>query len=128
MKRKVLTIALAGLTLAALCGAVHSQEDMKALSDPAFTASRRAAVPFRHDQHNQKAKIDDCKACHHQYVKGKLDPKADSAGTRCSECHAVSGGKGAMPLMRAYHRQCGECHENKGAGPVTCGECHPKAG
>jgi len=128
MKRKILTLALAVLAVAALCGTLYSQDDIKALSDPAFENSRRPAVPFMHDKHNGKAKIEDCKICHHQYVKGKLDPAADSAGTKCSECHTVKGGKGAMPLMRAYHRQCGDCHESKAAGPVTCGQCHPREG
>lgn len=126
MKRKILTLALASLTLAALCGSLYSQDDIKALADPAFTSMRRGPVPFKHDQHNEKAKIADCKACHHLYKNGKLDPSGDSVGTKCSECHTLTGDKKAMPLMRAYHRQCENCHAQKGAGPVACAECHPK--
>lgn len=128
MRRKTLTLVLASLAVMALCGTLYSQEDIKALSDPAFQAMRRSPVPFNHDRHNEKAKIADCKTCHHLYKNGKLDPAGDSAGTKCSECHAAKGGNGAMPLERAYHRQCGNCHAQKGAGPVACGECHPKGG
>lgn len=128
MKRKILTLVLASLGVAALCGPLYSQEDIKALADPAFTTMRRGAVPFKHDQHNAKAKIEDCKACHHLYTNGKLDLTGDSVGTKCSECHTVKGDKKAMPLMRAYHRQCENCHASTGAGPVACAECHPKDG
>ncbi|MFZ5426727.1 MAG: acidic tetraheme cytochrome c3 TmcA [Thermodesulfobacteriota bacterium] len=128
MKRKIMTLAMTILAVAALCGTLHSQDDIKALSDPAFENSRRAAVPFMHDKHNGKAKITECNACHHGSKDGKLDPAGDSTGTKCSECHTVKGDKGAMPLMRAYHRQCGDCHESKAAGPVTCGQCHPREG
>lgn len=126
MKRKILTLALASLTLMALCGSLYSQDDIKALADPAFASMRRGPVPFKHDKHNDKAKIADCKACHHLYKNGKLDASGDSVGTKCSECHTLAGNKKAMPLMRAYHRQCENCHAQKGAGPVTCAECHPK--
>lgn len=126
MKKTLLTLCLASLVVVSLWGTLHSQEDIKALSDPAFVTWRRGPVPFKHDQHNDKAKITDCKACHHVYTNGKLDPSGDSAGTKCSECHTVKGDKGAMPLTRAYHRQCGNCHEQKNAGPVACGECHSK--
>lgn len=126
MKRKLLIPVLASLAVMSLWGTLHSQEDIKTLSDPGFEKARRSAVPFMHDQHNDKAKIADCKVCHHLYVKGKLDPSGDSAGTKCSECHDAKGSKGAMPLMRAYHRQCESCHAEKGAGPAACGECHPR--
>ncbi|GFK94469.1 Acidic cytochrome c3 [Fundidesulfovibrio magnetotacticus] len=127
MNRKILTLCLALLAVSLLAGTLHSQDDMKQLADPAFTKASRPAVSFRHDEHNRKAKLEDCKACHHGLGKdGRIDPKADSSGTKCSDCHTVAGGGKGMPLMRAFHRQCGECHEAKGAGPVACGECHPR--
>lgn len=126
MKKILLTLSLASLVVVSLWGTLYSQEDVKALADPAFVTMRRGPVPFKHDQHNEKAKITDCKACHHQYKNGKLDPAGDSVGTKCSECHTVAGGKNGMPLTRAYHRQCENCHKEKNAGPVTCGECHPR--
>ena len=126
MKNKFLTLCLALLAVTAMAGTLYSQDDIKQLADPAFAKPTRSAVPFMHDEHNQKAKIDDCKACHHAAKDGKIDPKGDSAGTKCSECHSVKGSAKGMPLMRAYHRQCGQCHEARGAGPVACGECHAK--
>lgn len=127
MKKTLLTLGMAALAVMCLCGMLYSQEDIKTLSDPAFGTWRKGPVPFLHDQHNTKAKIADCKVCHHAYKNGKLDPSGDSVGTKCSECHALAGGKKGMPLTRAYHRQCENCHAEKGAGPVACGECHPKA-
>lgn len=125
MKKTLLMLSLVSLVVVPLLGALHAQEDIKALSDPAFVTVRRGPVPFQHDKHNEKAKITDCKTCHHLYKNGKLDESGDSAGTKCSECHTVKGDKGAMPLTRAYHRQCENCHKKANAGPVTCGECHP---
>lgn len=119
-------LCLVALLALGLCGALRAQEDIRDLSDPAFGGWRKAPVPFMHDQHNAKAKLTDCKTCHHLYANGKLDPAGDSVGSKCSECHAPQGGGKAIPLMRAYHRQCENCHAATGAGPVTCGECHPK--
>jgi len=131
MKRKILTLALTMMTLLGLYGTLHCQEDIKSLADPAFTHPRRSPVPFMHDQHNEKAKITECNVCHHGSKDGKLDPAGDSTGTKCSECHAVSGaakkkGGASTSLMRAFHKQCGDCHAKKGQGPVTCAQCHPK--
>lgn len=128
MKKTFLILVTACLVVASLWETAHCQEDLKAVADPAFKSMRRGPVPFNHDQHNEKAKITDCKSCHHLYKSGKLDPSGDSVGTPCSDCHTVAGGKGGMPLMRAFHRQCGNCHQAKGEGPVTCAGCHPKDG
>ena len=128
MKKTFLTLGMTALMVTCLCGMLYSQEDIKTLSDPAFGTGRRSPVPFNHEQHNTKAKLTDCKTCHHVYKNGNLDPSGDSVGTKCSECHAVKGDKKAMPLERAYHQQCENCHAGKGAGPVACGECHPREG
>jgi len=127
MKYRILTLCMSTLMTLSLCGALYAQEDIKSLSDPSFAKWRKAPVPFNHEQHNSKAKLTDCKACHHLYTKGKLDPSGDSVGTKCSECHSVAGSAKGMPLMRAYHRQCENCHAAKAAGPITCGECHQGA-
>ena len=31
---------------------------------------------------------------------------------------------GRTPLMRAYHKNCIECHKAQNKGPTTCGACH----
>lgn len=113
--------------LAVLClfaALAAAQDDMVRIEGAAFGAPERPAAVFKHDEHNEKAKLEDCAVCHHSADKqGYLVPNADSAGTACAECHAVAPAKGT-PLMRAYHRQCQGCHEKQGKGPTGCGECH----
>ena len=118
------------LTLTAvLCGAplAFSQGDMLVIKSEAFTSPQRPPAVFPHDAHNEKAKIDDCAACHHGGENGKRDPKATSEGTPCADCHSVTAAPGRTPLMRAYHQQCIGCHMQKKAGPVACGQCHVDA-
>lgn len=120
-------IAAALAALAALCllaiGAV-AQDDMVKIDSGAFGAPERPSPVFKHDDHNEKAKLDDCAVCHHAADdKGRLVPNQDSVGTPCADCHKVTEAKGT-PLMRAYHRQCQGCHDTAGKGPTGCGECH----
>lgn len=120
-------IAAALTVLAALCllaVVAVAQDDMVKIEGTAFGAPERPAAVFKHDEHNEKAKLEDCAACHHGVDdKGKLAKGESSEGTPCADCHAVKGAKGT-PLMRAYHRQCQGCHEKAGKGPNACGECH----
>jgi hypothetical protein len=115
------------LTIAILlaCGqAAVAQEDMKILAPEAFGALTRPAATFVHDQHNEKAGVEDCVACHHGGADGKQDRGESTEGTPCADCHAVKTDKGLTQLNRAYHKQCIGCHEAKGAGPLACGQCH----
>ncbi|MEW5773810.1 MAG: acidic tetraheme cytochrome c3 TmcA [Thermodesulfobacteriota bacterium] len=120
-------IAAAAALLAAVCllaAMAGAQADMVKIEGAAFGAPERPAAVFKHDDHNEKAKLDDCAVCHHSAdEKGRLVPREDSAGTPCADCHALEGGK-TIPLMRAYHRQCQGCHDKVGKGPTGCGECH----
>ena len=120
-------IAAAAALLVAVCLAaalVAAQDDMVKIEGAAFGSPERPAAAFKHDEHNEKAKLEDCAACHHAANdKGQLVRGESSEGTPCAECHAVKGGKG-MPLMRAYHRMCQGCHDKAGKGPTACGECH----
>lgn len=112
--------------LAALCffGPAFSQGDMTVVNRDVFTAPRRPAAFFAHDQHNEKAQIEDCAACHHGETDGKMDAESTSEGTPCADCHPVVATPGKTPLMRAFHKQCAGCHMDKKAGPVACGQCH----
>lgn len=106
--------------------AAFSQEDMKEIKADAFAPHSRPAAVFVHDAHNEKAALEDCAVCHHgKDDKGNQDKEDMSAGTPCAECHAVSGATGT-PLKRAYHQQCINCHEDRGAGPTHCAGCHKK--
>lgn len=114
------------LTLALLLAAplAMAQEDMRVVSNKPFPGPQRPPAAFNHDQHNEKAKIEDCAKCHHGEEQGRLSLKNTSEGQPCVECHPVKAAAGRTPLMRAFHRQCAGCHETAAAGPLTCGECH----
>lgn len=125
MMRKWFSLVLvAQLAALGVVTAASSQEDMKAIKDPAFMVHRRAPAVFAHDAHNEKAGITDCVVCHHGGKDGVLDTTTSSEGTPCSACHNVRGGQGVTPLGRAWHRQCMDCHRKAGKGPLACGDCH----
>ncbi len=105
-----------------------SQEDMTTVQDSAFDIRQmmRPRVCFLHDEHNEKAQIEECNVCHHTYNEGKKVEDESSEGMECSECHTVENTDNPIELVRVYHLQCKRCHEEKNAGPVMCGECHVK--
>ncbi|PID73204.1 MAG: acidic cytochrome c3 [Desulfobacterales bacterium] len=123
-KKHYLLMAIIGVAFVAMASlSGFSQEDIAYVRDSAFGLRDRGPVAFVHDEHNEKAEIEDCNACHHVYEDGKLLEDETSEGMECSECH-MTGGKTRMDLMRNYHLQCKGCHEDLGKGPVMCGECH----
>lgn len=125
-----LTVPLAifmALALVYLAPSAFSQDDMTMVPAAAFGKLERAQVPFEHDLHNEKAEIDDCGACHHGRTDdGKMDMENTTEGESCESCHPVDAGGDEVPLMRAYHRQCAQCHAESLKGPVACGQCHRK--
>jgi predicted CXXCH cytochrome family protein len=106
----------------------YSQEDIVVLKDEAFGKKQRPPAVFAHDEHNEKAGIDDCSVCHHVYRDGVKVEYESSEDLRCSDCHNVEKGYQTRHLMKAYHDLCGGCHKEEKAGPITCGECHPRGG
>ena len=127
MKRQILCLLV--LLLVSLCGLMTSgaQEDMTAVDNTVFGKPQRTRAVFRHDAHNEKAKIDDCSVCHHVYQDGKLVKDASSEGQPCADCHALAATGNTPSLRKAFHLRCAGCHEKSGKGPLMCGECHPKA-
>ncbi len=118
---------LAALILVYMAPVAFSQDDMKRVPVDAFGKLERPQVAFEHDTHNEKAELEDCVACHHSKTdEGKRDLETSSEGETCESCHAVKRTDGGTPLMRAYHRQCIDCHKDSLKGPVACGECHKK--
>ena len=102
----------------------YSQEDITSLKDEAFGKGERPAAVFAHEDHNEKAEIEECNVCHHVYKDGEKVEDESSEDQRCSDCHQLKA-QGRMPaLMRAFHTNCKGCHLEKNAGPVMCGECH----
>ena len=105
---------------------VHSQEDVTVVEDGVFKSRERPLAVFPHDNHNEKAGIDNCETCHHLYKNGNMLPGESSEGQECSECHELTGRDNTKPVMKAYHGLCNKCHREKKRGPVTCGECHSR--
>lgn len=130
---KLLRLTILAALLAVALGAAPfwlptaaSQEDMKTVSAPAFAKHSRPLAKFVHDEHNEKANIADCALCHHgKDDNGKKSITDTSEGEACAECHAVNA-KTETPLMRAYHRQCMDCHKKASAGPTHCAGCHQR--
>lgn len=102
------------------------QEDIESVNDSAFLEKRRPPVSFAHDDHNEKAAIEDCHTCHHVYEDGKKIEDDSSEGMECSECHVNDKEKITIELSGVYHKQCKGCHMAQKAGPVLCSECHKK--
>ncbi len=114
-------IALAGLT-------AYAQEDIEFVEDSAFATTMRPLPAFMHDEHNEKAGIEDCIECHHVYDKaGNRLEDESSEDQECSECHGAEGDEYPMELVRRYHMNCRGCHQAEKAGPVSCGTCHVRA-
>lgn len=111
-------IALAGLT-------ANAQEDMEFVEDSGFASTMRPLPAFKHDEHNEKAGIEDCIECHHVYDQaGQRLEDESSEDQECSECHGAQGDEFPMELVRRFHMNCKGCHQDAQAGPVTCGTCH----
>ncbi|MFV0423117.1 acidic tetraheme cytochrome c3 TmcA [Oleidesulfovibrio sp.] len=116
------------LTLLAAIGVTYAlagaPDGVITVSTSAFEPLTRPAAAFAHDEHNEKAGIDDCAACHHGEIDGKQTLEETSEGTPCADCHALTVKDDRTPLKRAYHRQCMGCHKTTGKGPANCGGCH----
>lgn len=128
MRKRVLAlfVIVVGLILGFAFMPAYSQEDITALADKAFEDSQRPAAVFVHEEHNEKAEIEECNVCHHLYKYGKKVEDESSEDMGCSDCHKVKSGSPTRPFMKAYHDLCKSCHQANKAGPVTCGECHQK--
>jgi len=103
----------------------YSQEDMVVVNDEAFDNPQRPPAVFRHEEHNEKAGIEECNECHHVYNNdGKLVEDESSEDQSCSDCHELKASGKKPGLMNAFHINCKGCHEEKNKGPVMCGQCH----
>ena len=96
-------LARAGLAVTLLLGLVGTAHALPLKSEE-FKTHRRPAVTFDHDNHNERAKIEDCIVCHHGGENGVIDPEVSSEDQPCSECHKANMPSGRTPLMRARPR------------------------
>ena len=107
--------------------AAYSQEDMRTVENSGFKNPARSAAAFLHEEHNEKAGLEECNACHHVYdKKGMLKADESSEDQKCSDCHGLETSGRQPSLMSAFHKNCKGCHMEKKAGPILCGECHKK--
>ena len=121
----LLAAAAAALFLLPTLLAFAQDDDlMQNVSRAAFENPERPAAVFLHDDHNEKAGIEECYLCHHDDGSNP-DPDNSTEGTPCADCHELNPDEGTS-LMDTYHTQCIGCHEERGSGPVACGECHVK--
>jgi len=103
----------------------YAQEDMVVVSSDPFVDPQRPPSVFRHDEHNERAGIEECNECHHLYDKnGKRLEDESSEDQRCSDCHGLKADGRKPGLMKAFHTNCEGCHKEKKKGPVMCGQCH----
>lgn len=129
MKSRTLKVTILLSVLFAILATAtgYTQEEVTTVNDSAFKERMRPSARFEHEQHNEKAEIEECSVCHHVYEEGKKVEDESSEDRECSECHAKENPANAMPLVRVYHLRCKGCHIEKKAGPIMCGECHIKA-
>ena len=104
----------------------HSQEDMERIDDSIFENPQRVPAVFNHDEHNEKAELDECSECHHIYEDGGKIEDESSEDESCSECHEIKSSDNKPALMKAFHLNCKGCHMDLKEGPITCGDCHRK--
>ncbi|MEF2146271.1 MAG: cytochrome c3 family protein [Desulfovibrionaceae bacterium] len=127
MKKHTLTIAIALLASLFCFLPAFSQDDVMILggpdSDYGFAQGERAPVTFTHTVHMDLEMINgECLPCHHSGIEDGKFVEGDPVP--CADCHTPDGKDGITPLKLAYHKQCQDCHNEAGEGPITCGECH----
>lgn len=96
---------------------------------PDLFICKKHSQPSARFPHEEHMDFLDCLDCHHNYKNGSNELDEDelyegNPEIQCASCH---NGKKSFPLLRALHRQCIQCHDTEGQGPVVCGECHTKS-
>lgn len=125
MKQKY-TLFLVLTFMAVTISSASDLYETERLDNTVFVTPQRIAAVFDHDDHNEKASLeDDCSVCHHVYEGKKLIPDESSEDSLCSECHGIKANpENTIPLRMAFHKRCKTCHFVSKKGPVLCGECH----
>ena len=126
MKVKHLVLIVAAALV--FSGLAFSQDMVEKVGDRAFGQRMRPPVSFYHEDHNEKAEIDDCAACHHYFdEEGNLLEDETSEDQACSDCHGKTNSDVPVELANRYHKLCKGCHLEQKNGPIQCGECHSKS-
>jgi hypothetical protein len=122
--RKWIFFLMAPLLVCILLIPAFSQEDMEVIDNEGFAKKQRPPAVFRHDEHNEKAEIEDCSECHHIYEDGKKLEDESSEDQSCADCHDEQSDGNTLGLRKAFHTNCKGCHLAEKQGPVMCGQCH----
>lgn len=106
--------------------AVFCQEEIIVINHPDLGLHQRPLVHFNHEEHEG---IIECARCHHDYDEYGANQGGED-GQDCSECHGRIP-LNPVPLVRALHIQCKNCHseliaKDQKSGPIMCGQCHVK--
>ena len=126
MRKGVRNLGILGAVMLLMVFTAGAQEDMEFVDNAMFDDPQRTSVPFRHDDHNERAELEDCTECHHIYEDGQKLEDESSEDQSCSDCHTLDDEDGQPNLTKAFHLNCKGCHLKLRQGPILCGECHPK--
>ena len=126
MKKSAIYVLASVIVSVFIFVSANSQEDMKWVDNSVFEQPERVPSAFKHDEHNEKAEIENCEECHHLYEDGKKIEDESSEDEYCSDCHELKASGRIPALRKAFHMNCKGCHLDQKEGPVTCGECHKK--
>jgi hypothetical protein len=126
MKKSAIYMLIFVIVSVFILVSANSQEDMERIDNSVFKNPERISALFRHDEHNEKAAIENCNECHHLYEDGKKIEDESSEDQYCSDCHELKASGRTLSLRKAFHMKCKGCHLDRKEGPVTCGECHKK--
>lgn len=136
MKRTLIAVIVVAAFLTGSLGMVAMAAKTKSgdvkdtfLIKPPWKA-KKPAPKFTHTDHDKKHKIK-CAECHHVYKGKKNVWKEGDKVQKCFACHKktkdASAKGGGMTAMKAFHKNCRDCHKKKvKKGPRRCAECHKK--
>lgn len=116
-------LARAGLAVTLLLGLVGTAHALTLKSEE-FKTHRRPAVTFDHDNHNERAKIEDCIVCHHGGENGVIDPEVSSEDQPCSDATRPTCPADARRSCVPITRTASNAIRPRTRGPTTCGACH----
>lgn len=116
--------AIATFLYTFLSSAVANEGTMIDISG--FHKTKRPMVMFSHDNHNEKAELDECNICHHVYENNQLIADESSEDQTCFDCHNAEVKDAPFSLITAFHNRCKGCHLQLKKGPFLCAECHKR--
>ena len=105
MKKQLPYLLVSVLVPLYILAAAGAQENMTTVDNSVFRKPERTRAVFRHESHNEKAKIDACNQCHHEFKDGKKLEDASSEDRRCSDCHDLSGFRQNAFAQKGLSRQ-----------------------